>query len=81
MIAAHEVGHTVVARLTNHSDPVHKVTIIPRGQALGYTLQLPLEDKFLVSKSEMLDKICILLAAARPKKSCSGKSLPARAMI
>ncbi len=62
IIAAHEVGHTVVARLTNHSDPVHKVTIIPRGQALGYTLQLPLEDKFLTSKSEILDKICILLA-------------------
>lgn len=62
IIAAHEVGHTVVARLTNHSDPVHKVTIVPRGQALGYTLQLPLEDKFLTSKSEILDKICILLA-------------------
>lgn len=62
IIAVHEVGHTVVARLTNHSDPVHKVTIIPRGQALGYTMQLPLEDKFLTSKSEILDKICILLA-------------------
>jgi len=62
IIAAHEVGHTVVARLTHHSDPVHKVTIVPRGQALGYTLQLPLEDKFLTSKSEILDKICILLA-------------------
>lgn len=62
VIAVHEVGHTVVARMTNHSDPVHKVTIIPRGQALGYTLQLPLEDKFLTSKSELLDKICILLA-------------------
>ncbi len=62
IIAAHEVGHTVVARLTHHSDPVHKVTIIPRGQALGYTLQLPLEDKFLTSKSEILDRICILLA-------------------
>ena len=56
------MGHTVVARLTNNSDPVHKVTIIPRGQALGYTLQLPREDKILTSKSEILDKICILLA-------------------
>lgn len=62
IIAAHEVGHTIVARLTDHSDPVHKVSIIPRGQALGYTLQLPTEDKFLVSKSEFLDRICIVLA-------------------
>lgn len=62
VIAAHEVGHTLVARLTDHSDPVHKVSIIPRGQALGYTLQLPTEDKFLVSKSEFLDRICIVLA-------------------
>jgi ATP-dependent Zn protease len=61
-VAAHEVGHTLVARLTDHSDPVHKVSIIPRGQALGYTLQLPTEDKFLVSKSEFLDRICIVLA-------------------
>lgn len=62
IIAVHEVGHTVVAKLTDHSDPVHKVTIIPRGQALGYTMQLPLEDKFLTTKSEILDKVCILLA-------------------
>ena len=62
VIAAHEVGHTIVARLTDHSDPVHKVSIIPRGQALGYTLQLPVEDKFLVSKSEFKDRSCILLA-------------------
>lgn len=73
VIAAHEVGHTVVARLTNHSDPVHKVTIIPRGQALGYTLQLPLEDKFLVSKSEMLDKICILLAGRAAEEVVFGE--------
>lgn len=62
VIAAHEVGHTIVARLTDHSDPVHKVSIIPRGQALGYTLQLPVEDKFLVSRSEFKDRLCILLA-------------------
>lgn len=61
IIAVHEVGHTVIAKMTNHSDPVHKVTIIPRGQALGYTLQLPLEDKFLTTKSEILDKLCVLL--------------------
>lgn len=73
VIAAHEVGHTVVARLTNHSDPVHKVTIIPRGQALGYTLQLPLEDKFLTSKSELLDKLCILLAGRAAEEIVFGE--------
>ncbi len=73
IIAAHEVGHTVVARLTHHSDPVHKVTIIPRGQALGYTLQLPLEDKFLTSKSEILDKICILLAGRASEELVFGE--------
>ena len=73
IIAAHEVGHTVVARLTRHSDPVHKVTIIPRGQALGYTLQLPLEDKFLTSKSEILDKVCILLAGRASEELVFGE--------
>lgn len=73
VIAAHESGHTVVARLTNHSDPVHKVTIVPRGQALGYTLQLPLEDKFLTSKSELLDKLCILLAGRAAEEIVFGE--------
>lgn len=73
IIAAHEVGHTVVARLTHHSDPVHKVSIIPRGQALGYTLQLPLEDKFLTSKSELLDKLCILLAGRAAEEIVFGE--------
>ena len=73
IIAAHEVGHTIVARLTHHSDPVHKVTIVPRGQALGYTLQLPLEDKFLTSKSEILDKICILLAGRAAEELVFGE--------
>jgi len=73
VIAAHESGHTIVARLTNHSDPVHKVTIIPRGQALGYTLQLPLEDKFLTSKSELLDKLCILLAGRAAEEIVFGE--------
>lgn len=73
VIAAHEVGHTLVARLTDHSDPVHKVSIIPRGQALGYTLQLPVEDKFLVSKSEFLDRICIVLAGRAAEEIVFGE--------
>lgn len=61
VIAAHEAGHTVVAKHCKHSDPVHKVSIIPRGPALGYTMQLPLEDKYLTTKSEILDRLTILL--------------------
>lgn len=73
VIAAHEVGHTVIARMTDHSDPVHKVSIIPRGQALGYTLQLPLEDKFLTSKSEFKDKLCILLGGRAAEEIVFGE--------
>ena len=61
IIAAHESGHTIIAKLSKYGDPVHKVSIIPRGPALGYTMQLPLEDKYLTSKSEILDKLTILL--------------------
>ena len=61
IIAAHESGHTIIAKLSKNGGPVHKVSIIPRGPALGYTMQLPLEDKYLTSKSEILDKLVILL--------------------
>ena len=62
IIAYHEVGHAIVARMIPGSDPVHKISIIPRGHmALGYTLQVPEEDRFLISKQEMLNRICVLL--------------------
>ncbi|OEG70928.1 cell division protein FtsH [Candidatus Endomicrobiellum trichonymphae] len=60
IIAYHEAGHTLVAKFLPAADPVHKVSIIPRGPALGYTLQLPEEDKYLTSRSELLDKLSIL---------------------
>ncbi|MDR1434155.1 ATP-dependent zinc metalloprotease FtsH [Candidatus Endomicrobiellum devescovinae] len=60
IIAYHEAGHTIVAKLLPTADPVHKVSIVPRGPALGYTLQLPEEDKYLTSKSELLDRLAIL---------------------
>lgn len=60
VIAYHEAGHTIVAKLLPTADPVHKVSIVPRGPALGYTLQLPEEDKYLTSKSELLDRLAIL---------------------
>jgi cell division protease FtsH len=59
IIAYHEAGHALVAKFLPSADPVHKVSIIPRGPALGYTLQLPEEDKYLTSKSELLDKLSI----------------------
>ncbi|MGQ9601274.1 MAG: ATP-dependent zinc metalloprotease FtsH [Candidatus Bipolaricaulia bacterium] len=56
-IAYHEAGHALVSKLLPKAVPVHRISIIPRGQALGYTLQLPLKDKYLFSKEELLDRI------------------------
>lgn len=62
IVAYHEVGHALVAALLNHTDPVHKITIVPRTMgALGYTMQLPEEEKYLVSKDEMIDQISVML--------------------
>jgi len=61
MVAYHEVGHAIVLELLPNADPVHKVSILPRGMALGYTMQMPLEDKYLVTRSELLDRITGLL--------------------
>ena len=60
-IAYHESGHALVGHVLEHSDPVHKITIIPRGQALGYTMQLPEEDHFLKTRNEMLDELAVFL--------------------
>jgi cell division protease FtsH len=57
VIAYHETGHALVMKALPHADPVHKVSIISRGMALGWTLSLPEEDKYLVSKNELMDQI------------------------
>lgn len=58
--AYHESGHAVVAKLVPKSDPVHKVTIIPRGRALGLTMQLPEQDRYAYDKSYLLSRIAVL---------------------
>lgn len=60
-IAYHEAGHALVGELLENTDPVHKVTILPRGMSLGSTWQLPTSDKYLVSKQQLLDQITVLL--------------------
>jgi cell division protease FtsH len=56
--AYHESGHAVVAQICEFSDPVHKVTIIPRGRALGVTYTLPTEDQYTLHEQQLLDRIC-----------------------
>ena len=59
--AYHEAGHTLVAKLVPGTDPVHKVSIIPRGRALGVTMQLPIEDKHSYSRESLLARIAVLM--------------------
>jgi cell division protease FtsH len=62
VVAYHESGHALVARFLPNTDPVHKISIIPRGgAALGYTLQLPTEDRYLISKQELMTRLAVLL--------------------
>ncbi|MBH5320689.1 ATP-dependent zinc metalloprotease FtsH [Paenibacillus sp. GSMTC-2017] len=62
IVAYHEAGHTIAGFFLEHADLVHKVTIIPRGRAGGYVIMLPKEDRMLVTKQELLDKVTGLLA-------------------
>jgi cell division protease FtsH len=61
LVAYHEAGHAVLAKLLPNTAPVHEVSIIPRGQAGGYTMILPEEDKYFMSKSEIIDEVIHLL--------------------
>jgi cell division protease FtsH len=60
-IAYHEMGHALVGWTLEHTDPVHKISIVSRGMALGWTLSLPTEDKYLVSKAELVDQLAQIL--------------------
>jgi cell division protease FtsH len=59
--AYHEAGHTLVAKFIPGTDPVHKVSIIPRGRALGVTMQLPIEDKHSYSRESLMNRIAVLM--------------------
>jgi cell division protease FtsH len=61
VIAYHEGGHALVGHALPHADPIHKISIIARGRALGWTLALPTEDKYLVSRSQLRDQLAMLL--------------------
>ncbi len=61
VIAYHESGHALVAHILPNTDPVHKISVISRGRALGYTLTLPEEDKFLMTREELADELAMLL--------------------
>ena len=69
IVATHEMGHALVARALPGSDPVQKVSIIPRGiGALGYTLQRPTEDRFLMRRQELIDRMTVLLSGRAAEK-------------
>lgn len=60
-IAYHECGHALVGHLLHHANPVHKISIIARGMALGYTLQMPEEDRYLKTRNEILDELAVFM--------------------
>ena len=61
IIAHHEVGHAVLSKVLPYADPVHKISILPRGMALGYTLQLPEQDRHLLGRADILDQITVMM--------------------
>jgi cell division protease FtsH len=93
IIAYHEAGHALVGHVLPNTNPIHKVSIIARGRALGWTLALPTEDKFLRSRAELLDDMAMLLGGRTAEELIFGDpttgasddiervSLIARAMV
>ena len=71
--AYHEMGHAIVGHYLEHSDPVHKISIIGRGQALGYTISMPQEDKFLTTRAELLDGMAMALGGRAAEEIVFGE--------
>jgi len=71
--AFHEMGHAIVAHYLDNTDPVHKISVISRGQALGYTISLPTEDKFLTTRAELSDTMAMTLGGRAAEEICFGE--------
>ena len=71
--AFHEMGHAIVAHFLEHTDPVHKISVISRGQALGYTISLPTEDKFLTTRAELGDTMAMTLGGRAAEEIVFGE--------
>ena len=71
--AYHEMGHAIVGHFLPNSDPIHKISVISRGQALGYTISLPGEDKFLTTRSELLDTMAMTLGGRAAEEVVFGE--------
>ena len=71
--AYHELGHAIVGHLLPNTDPVHKISIISRGQALGYTISLPTEDKFLTTRAELTDTMAMTLGGRAAEEIVFGE--------
>jgi cell division protease FtsH len=72
LTAFHEAGHALVAAMMKHSDPLHKVTIIPRGMALGVTMQLPIDDKHTYSREYLETRLAIMMGGRVAEELCLG---------
>jgi cell division protease FtsH len=68
--AYHEMGHAIVGHYLPNSDPVHKISVMSRGQALGYTISLPTEDKFLTTRAELQDQMAMTLGGRAAEEIC-----------
>jgi cell division protease FtsH len=71
--AYHEMGHAIVGNFLEHSDPVHKISVISRGQALGYTISMPAEDRFLTTRAELLDTMAMTLGGRAAEEIVFGE--------
>jgi cell division protease FtsH len=71
--AFHEMGHAIVAHFLDNTDPVHKISVISRGQALGYTISLPTEDKFLTTRAELNDTMAMTLGGRAAEEIVFGE--------